>query len=244
MMSRHRHGQNPRGYTPGARSTIEALIQCGAFDSVCGNRRALVETLDACCQLASKAARDRECGQGDLFLGGDDSGAQEKPHDVAPPNVPDYALAEKLKFEKELLGLYISDHPLRQYRGQIEKEGPDLVEDLQEKDERERVREDEEGGRNVELLADKIRLLGAGVTAEAPSGPRAIHIRLDPTKRERIRLLKEALETHQGSAAVYLHVNDGLAVRKVESRRLTVDLSNGLASLVESLVGRQEVWVE
>jgi hypothetical protein len=109
---------------------------------------------------------------------------------------------------------------------------------------RERVREDEEGGRNVELLADKIRLLGAGVTAESSTGPRAIHIRLDPTKRERIRLLKEALETHQGSAAVYLHVNDGLAVRKVESRRLTVDLSNGLASLVESLAGRQEVWVE
>jgi DNA polymerase-3 subunit alpha len=122
------------------RSTIEALIQCGAFDSICGNRRALVETLDACCQLASKAARDRECGQGDLFLGDDESGANQKPHDVVPPNVPDYALAEKLKFEKELLGLYISDHPLRQYRGQIEKEGPDLVEDLQEKGEREAVR--------------------------------------------------------------------------------------------------------
>jgi DNA polymerase III alpha subunit len=74
---------------------------------------------------------------------------------------------------------------------------------------RERVRDDEEGGRNVELLADKIRLLGAGV-----------------------------------AAAVYLHVHDGLAVRKVESRRLTVDLSNGLASLVESLVGRQEVRVD
>jgi len=73
---------------------------------------------------------------------------------------------------------------------------------------RERVRDDEEGGRNVELLADKIRLLGAGV------------------------------------AVVYLHVHDGLAVRKVESRRYTVDLSNGLASLVESLVGRQEVRVD
>ena len=40
------------------------------------------------------------------------------------------------------------------------------------------------------------------------------------------------------------HVNDGLVNHKVESRRHTVDLSNGLASLVESLVGRQEVWVE
>jgi len=293
------------------RSTIEALIQCGAFDSIHANRRALVETLDACCQLAASAQRDRESGQGDLFDGGGEAGAPE-PHVVTPPTVSDYALAEKLKFEKDLLGLYISDHPLRQYRAQIEKEGPDLVEDLQEKGERElvkigglitsvkpfrskksnepmafftledltgksvavtvfpsifrevgaaveqdriillegrisvreRVRDDEDGGRNVELLADKIRLLGAGVAAESSLGPRAIHIRLDPTKRERIRLLKDALETHRGAAAVYLHVHDGLAVRKVESRRLTVDLSNGLASLVESLVGRQEVWVE
>lgn len=103
---------------------------------------------------------------------------------------------------------------------------------------------DEDGRRNVELLAERFQQLGAGVTAESSTGPRAIHIRLDPTKRERIRLLREALESHHGDAAVYLHLNDGLVVRKVESRQLTVDLSNGLASLLESLVGRQEVWVE
>jgi len=294
-----------------SRSTMEALIQCGAFDCIHPNRRALVETLDACCQLAANVQRDRESGQGDLF-GADDSDASHAPHVVTPPTVSDYVLNQILKFEKDLLGLYITDHPLRAYRATIEKEAPHKVEDLQDMGERdavtigglitavkplrskknnepmafftledlsgksvavtvfpsifrdfgaaveqdkiivmkgrisvrERVREDEEGGKNIELLADEIRLVGHGVSAPIDTNPRAIHIRLDRTKRERISLLKDALESHRGTAAVYLHVRKGPQVRKVESRLHTVDLSNGLARLVEELVGRQEVWVE
>jgi DNA polymerase III subunit alpha len=106
------------------RRAMEALIQCGALDffEANANRNQLMQDLELVLDWAQSRARDRAIGQGNLFdlVGGDivsNSVVNEASpiFEVAPKAVPvaDYLPQERLKLEKELLGFYISDHPLR-----------------------------------------------------------------------------------------------------------------------------------
>ena len=99
---------------------LEALIQSGAMDAFGEFRNQLMQDLPLVVEWAQGRAKDRASGQGNLFdmmLGGDtsintevDSGFDSAPK--APP-VKEYPDQEKLKLEKDLLGFYISDHPLK-----------------------------------------------------------------------------------------------------------------------------------
>ncbi|KGG21834.1 DNA polymerase III subunit alpha [Prochlorococcus marinus] len=99
------------------RRSLESLIHCGALDAFHpeSNRAQLVKDLDLIIDWAGARARDRASGQGNLF---DLSSEKEEKSDIssAPqgPIVKDYHPTEKLKLEKELLGFYLSDHPLKQ----------------------------------------------------------------------------------------------------------------------------------
>ncbi|HEX7010090.1 MAG TPA: DNA polymerase III subunit alpha [Phycisphaeraceae bacterium] len=107
------------------RATIEALIKCGAFDEVHGreSRAAMVEALDAAIQAGQRAAADRSSGQMSFFTALAESapaqaggaGRAEAPA-VTLPKVPPWPTAEQLKHEKEVLGFYVSSHPLDQHR--------------------------------------------------------------------------------------------------------------------------------
>ena len=91
------------------RRVVEALVRCGAFDSVHENRAAVWQGLDATLERGAAAQRDREIGQGTLFGGpGGDSAVDAPPL----PDVPPWTDRERLSFEKELLGFYVSGHPL------------------------------------------------------------------------------------------------------------------------------------
>lgn len=100
------------------RRALEALIQCGAMDCINPNRRQLMHDLELVLEWAQSRAKDREIGQGNLFdmLGGGlGGGGTTNAFEVAPsaPPVEDFPSQEKLKLEKDLLGFYISDHPLK-----------------------------------------------------------------------------------------------------------------------------------
>ncbi|MFP4069645.1 MAG: DNA polymerase III subunit alpha [Opitutales bacterium] len=100
---------------------IEALIKTGAFDGLGHDRAALLHDLDGELAEADSRRRDREAGQETLFdmLGGDDAGApaeEDKP-DTRRGAAPKMPMAEKLQYEKELLGFYISGHPMDAYAG-------------------------------------------------------------------------------------------------------------------------------
>lgn len=94
---------------------LEALIHCGALDSINPNRHQLASDLELVMDWAQSRARDRASGQGSLFdlLG---ATTQQGSFETAPkaPTVEDYPSQEKLRLEKEVLGFYISDHPLKQ----------------------------------------------------------------------------------------------------------------------------------
>ncbi|AFZ16968.1 helix-hairpin-helix domain-containing protein [Allocoleopsis franciscana] len=101
------------------RRALEALIYCGAFDSLSSNRKQLIEYLDIVISWAHDRAKDRDSGQTTIFdiLGSTNGSKNSK--DAAlesapkPPDIQDYTPQEKLRLEKELLGFYVSDHPLK-----------------------------------------------------------------------------------------------------------------------------------
>ncbi len=107
-----------------SRGTMEALIQSGAFASLPGhtNRRALIEALDPCCQAAQRSQKDKKNGQASLSdMFGDDADVGPTVETIPIPNIPDYPSAQLLGFERDLLGLYISDHPLQAFMPRFEK---------------------------------------------------------------------------------------------------------------------------
>lgn len=125
-----------------SRSTIEALINSGAFANLPGhkNRRALVQMLDAALLSASRAQRDRKSGQGALSgMFGDDEAPGVSEPAYAIPDVSDYPRDQILAFERDLLGLYISDHPLQAMVSTFARENVLPVVELSEAGDREEV---------------------------------------------------------------------------------------------------------
>ena len=100
------------------RRALETLIYCGAFDLVQPNRRQLINDLDVVISWAQQRSKEKASGQLNLFdmMGGMTDKAESKDaFEQAPSSaaVEDYPLQEKLRLEKEYIGFYISDHPLK-----------------------------------------------------------------------------------------------------------------------------------
>ena len=95
------------------RRVIESLIKSGAFDSVGEGRASMLHHLQTLMELGQARQRDREMGQANLFdaLQGGDEDAMDQP--LEP--VEEWSDHDRLKFEKETLGFYVSGHPLNQY---------------------------------------------------------------------------------------------------------------------------------
>ncbi|MBD2562409.1 MULTISPECIES: helix-hairpin-helix domain-containing protein [Nostoc] len=106
------------------RRTLESLIYCGAFDKIEPNRQQLINDLELVYDWAQSRAKDRASGQGNLLdlLGDGFSSTQNKrannAFETAPKSKPvmDLPPQKKLQMEKELLGFYVSDHPLKSLR--------------------------------------------------------------------------------------------------------------------------------
>lgn len=94
---------------------LETLIYCGAFDSIETNRRQLINDLEVVVPWAQKKTKEKEAGQMNLFDLMGNLGQQETEFQDAPSSakVADFPLQEKLRLEKEYLGFYVSDHPLK-----------------------------------------------------------------------------------------------------------------------------------
>ncbi|MBI1337694.1 MAG: DNA polymerase III subunit alpha [Phycisphaera sp.] len=119
------------------RATIEALIKCGAFDSIHGQdkRAALVEVMDDAIQAGQKAAADRDSGQLNFFgapaPGSSAAGASKssEPNRVTLPRVEPWSPKVALDFEKSVLGFYVSSHPLDEHRKTLSTFGNATVEE-------------------------------------------------------------------------------------------------------------------
>jgi DNA polymerase-3 subunit alpha len=96
---------------------IESLIKAGALDSM-GKRGPLFAGIDKAMESAQKAQKDAAQGQAGLFGLFDEGPAHGKNgHDL--PNVPDWEEGDRLANEKEVLGFFVSGHPLDKYADKI-----------------------------------------------------------------------------------------------------------------------------
>src|SRR5437764_1317279 len=96
---------------------IESLIKSGAMDSF-GTRSQLMAVLDKAMERAQKSHRDAEMGQHGLFgvFQQDQPSLAEK---EKLPNVPEWDEHQRLANEKEVLGFFITGHPLEKYRDKL-----------------------------------------------------------------------------------------------------------------------------
>jgi DNA polymerase-3 subunit alpha len=131
------------------RRSLESLIHCGALDGLepQANRAQLMADLDLIVDWAASRARDRASGQGNLFdlLGGAASsgaaadGAADLSTAPKAAPVPDYPPTEKLRLEKDLVGFYLSDHPLKQLTRPLQLLSPLALGNLEEQADKARV---------------------------------------------------------------------------------------------------------
>ena len=99
------------------RRMLESLIRAGAMDSLEGNRAQLMAVVEGAMEAGQRAQRARESGQEGLF---GDAFTEEHGHqERALPPLPDIPPREKLLGEKEMLGFYVTGHPLDQYEEKV-----------------------------------------------------------------------------------------------------------------------------
>ncbi|MEJ2008724.1 MAG: DNA polymerase III subunit alpha [Acidobacteriota bacterium] len=91
---------------------IESLIKSGAADSLGARRTQLLAVLDRAMEWGQRQQRIAQSGQHGLFGAGDESAVAAP---VELPDVPGFSESERLAGEKELLGFYVTGHPLEKY---------------------------------------------------------------------------------------------------------------------------------
>lgn len=110
--------------------TVESLIKAGAFDSLGHTRRALVEVHEDAVESAVKIKRNEANGDVgfdfDSLWGEDEQTASQ--HHI--PDRPEWGKRDKLAFERDMLGLYVSDHPLAGLELQLAKLASTGIADL------------------------------------------------------------------------------------------------------------------
>jgi DNA polymerase-3 subunit alpha len=105
---------------------LESLAKCGAMDDF-GDRATLLANVERILSYANKSQGTASNGQIDLFGG---TGVEMPGLKLEP--APKMKMSEKLRYEKELLGIYISEHPMNEYKEQLLKLNVNPIVDLTE----------------------------------------------------------------------------------------------------------------
>jgi DNA polymerase III subunit alpha len=109
------------------RKVYEALIKCGAFDTLPGNRAQLLDALEGALDAAARESRDRELGQASLF------GSIEVSAPALVPSLrplPPPSTMSALAWEKETLGIFVSGHPLADVADALARTGATPIKNL------------------------------------------------------------------------------------------------------------------
>jgi DNA polymerase-3 subunit alpha len=93
---------------------LESLVKCGALDSTAATRKGMLEALEAALSHGQRTQTDRLLGQSSLF-------GEEEKLDNVPIGTDEFEKNELLRLEKEVLGLYVSEHPLHSIRDQLRR---------------------------------------------------------------------------------------------------------------------------
>jgi DNA polymerase III subunit alpha len=121
--------------------TMESLIKSGAFDSLSYPRQGLCLVFEEIVDRTLERRREEQAGISTLFStleGFGDPGGDSAPVGYGDPRVPvpdtEFAKTQRLAFEKEMLGLYVSDHPLRGFEAAVARLTDCSIADLKDLD--------------------------------------------------------------------------------------------------------------
>jgi DNA polymerase-3 subunit alpha len=225
---------------------LESLIKSGAMDSL-GRRAQLMEVLDKAMERAAKAQRDAESGQHGLF--GVFQQEHEHAHNDHLPEVPDWDEHQRLAAEKEILGFFITGHPLEKYRDKLRDLNARTAEEIGQM--KYSTGKDEElciGGiiANVRVLKSKRGDLYAQATLEDMTGSLDMLVFPDAFKRlgERLKLevpvlVRSGVRVEEG-ASPKLTVSDIMPLEDARPKlanhlRIRISLEKATASTVDHL---------
>jgi DNA polymerase-3 subunit alpha len=114
-----------------SKAAIERLLKAGAFDAFGVRRAQLMDVLPRALQAAGEVHQDRRHGQGSLFASLEGAGSDDAGHAAeALRDLPEWPSSEKLAYEKEALGFYVSSHPLAQHEQVLHRFATHRVSDL------------------------------------------------------------------------------------------------------------------
>src|SRR5262249_9069462 len=105
---------------------VEALVKCGALP---GSRKGMLAVLEQAVAWGQKQQADRLAGQGSIFDLGPVEDERPRHHPVTPTE--EFEKSELLKLEKEVLGLYVSEHPLSAIRDQLRRKSDATIGELE-----------------------------------------------------------------------------------------------------------------
>jgi DNA polymerase-3 subunit alpha len=104
------------------RRVIESFVKSGSFDSLTPRRAALFASVERAMEAGQRRQRDREQGQGSLLgLMGSAPQTDARPSEDVLPDAADWPESERLAYEKETLGFFITGHPLERHRAELER---------------------------------------------------------------------------------------------------------------------------
>jgi len=111
--------------------SLEALVKCGALDSTGASRMGMLACLEQALAWGQKYAADRLAGQGSIFDMGDGGAEEQGPKHYPAVPASEFEKPELLKLEKETLGLYVSEHPLKAVREQLRRKTDCVLSELE-----------------------------------------------------------------------------------------------------------------
>jgi len=109
------------------RRVLENLIKCGAMDGMGGNRAQMTAVIDGSMEAGQRAFRDRISGQTGLF----GMSVDDAPAEHSLPALPDWTPRQKLSSEKEVLGIYVTGHPLDEFSDKVSQLSTHYTETLE-----------------------------------------------------------------------------------------------------------------
>jgi DNA polymerase-3 subunit alpha len=223
--------------------SLEALVKCGALDSTGASRQGMLNVLDQALAWGQKQQADRLAGQGSIFdLGDDPADTRPKHHPVVPTG--EFDRPELLRLEKEVLGLYVSEHPLSGVRDQLRRKTDCTLAELERRRDGEVV--------TVGGIVSGLRQL------TTKKGEPMVFLRLDDVTGgaecvvfnsvyaaarelcvpDRILVVKGRIDHKEGeSKLIAIEVSPFEAVRERREVRLRVDARSAHAGVVRELAG-------
>lgn len=121
------------------RRVMESLIKCGAFSSVPGNRVQLLQILDICMEQGQELQKSVQSSQLSLFDVGEAAGFRLDFPEIKLPDVEEFSQRDILAMEKEILGLYVSGHPLQEYKKILQAKTNQQIADLSQEEDGKRL---------------------------------------------------------------------------------------------------------